>query len=194
VDPEADDAPGYYEKITNPQDLGTIRARLQRNQYQTVYQWERDVNLVWSNCYEYNGQDSFLGVIAQELSRIFNKQCRILHLGKFADWLQTATDLYERLDRLATKSPDFVRRNLPPKRSTRLTARDLDLFSRATGLLNNREDLVRLIHISRMFGAEIDTRKPEAKIDMTVLPQPALFALVGYVKDRFEAMNLTYPK
>ena len=65
VDPIGDRAPDYYLKIKNPQDLGSIKERLvEANYYNYFSEWEHDMNLIWKNCIQYNGENSYLGNFA----------------------------------------------------------------------------------------------------------------------------------
>lgn len=45
-------APGYYEVIKRPMDLGTVQRRLWR--YRSFEEFKEDLDLIWSNCLEFN--------------------------------------------------------------------------------------------------------------------------------------------
>lgn len=45
----------YHDVIKEPMDLGTIRKKLSHNYYSGVRDFAYDMNLVWKNCYKYNG-------------------------------------------------------------------------------------------------------------------------------------------
>ena len=61
VDEERDGAKGYFEVITHPMDLGTIRGRLRCGRYPTPSQCLSDIRLVWSNALLYNtNPDSYV--------------------------------------------------------------------------------------------------------------------------------------
>lgn len=49
VNPDIQSVPGYYKKVKNPQDLGTILECFNRREYTDVKAWERNVNTVWQN-------------------------------------------------------------------------------------------------------------------------------------------------
>jgi len=66
--------PGYYEVITDPADLGTIKRKLDTNSFETVEQFEEEVKRVWSNCYTFNKPENDVYRIAQSLEAIFNKK------------------------------------------------------------------------------------------------------------------------
>eukprot|EP00210_Caulerpa_lentillifera_P005494 g5254.t1 len=66
VDPVALELHDYYDVITEPIDLGTIKKRLvdgkksnwTTSHYKTAYQVFQDVRLVWTNCYNFNNGEN----------------------------------------------------------------------------------------------------------------------------------------
>ncbi|KAK8869732.1 hypothetical protein IAR55_000300 [Kwoniella newhampshirensis] len=52
------DAPDYYEVIKKPMDLSTILRNIKARKYKNKAEFASDLNLIWSNCYEYNSQES----------------------------------------------------------------------------------------------------------------------------------------
>ena len=54
----AEDVPDYYDIIKNPMDFNTMEKKLEKLDYDTVEQFEDDVNLVISNCLLYNKPDT----------------------------------------------------------------------------------------------------------------------------------------
>ncbi|KAH3745339.1 sister chromatid cohesion protein PDS5 [Pelomyxa schiedti] len=74
VDPERDCAPGYFDLIKNPMDLGTIKDRVDKNFYDTKEQFCKDVRQVWKNAQLYNMQGSPIYSWSQELSDVFEKK------------------------------------------------------------------------------------------------------------------------
>jgi hypothetical protein len=55
---QAKHAPGYFDKIKQPMDLGTIFSNLKDGIYSTAHEVRKDVTLVWKNCLIFNGPDS----------------------------------------------------------------------------------------------------------------------------------------
>eukprot|EP00899_Mesostigma_viride_P027747 jgi/Mesvir1/8157/Mv12467-RA.1 len=74
VDPATDCAPDYFKVIKKPMDLGTVIARLDRNDYGTVDDVREDVVLVFRNAQLYNPQGHFLHVVAKDFERQFEKK------------------------------------------------------------------------------------------------------------------------
>ncbi|CAG8604516.1 11840_t:CDS:10 [Paraglomus brasilianum] len=48
------EAPGYYNVITNPMDLGTMTKKLKNSQYQSKKEFADDLYLIYKNCLTYN--------------------------------------------------------------------------------------------------------------------------------------------
>ena len=48
------DAPGYSVTIKSPMDLGTILDKVDRGIYTSLDSFARDIELVFSNCIQYN--------------------------------------------------------------------------------------------------------------------------------------------
>lgn len=46
--------PDYYEVVTKPMDLGTVRSKLERGMYHTSDAMLQDVEQIWENCRLYN--------------------------------------------------------------------------------------------------------------------------------------------
>ena len=46
----------YFDIIEKPMDLGTLKRKLTHNVYKNMQHFVDDMNLVWGNCYRYNGE------------------------------------------------------------------------------------------------------------------------------------------
>lgn len=74
VDPIALNIPNYSEVVKTPMDLGTIQSKLANNQYDNGDDFERDVRLVFHNCYLFNPQGNDVHTMGQKLEQLFNKR------------------------------------------------------------------------------------------------------------------------
>lgn len=74
VDPVALNIPKYHEIVTEPMDLGTIQTKLANNQYENGDDFERDVRLVFSNCYKFNPEGTDVNLMGKKLESIFEKK------------------------------------------------------------------------------------------------------------------------
>lgn len=55
------EAPDYYNVIKSPMDLGSMTKKLKNIQYKSKQEFVTDINLIWSNCLNYNANpDHFL--------------------------------------------------------------------------------------------------------------------------------------
>ena len=61
----------YFDIITNPMDLSTVKKKLQHNCYQTPEQLIADINLIWNNSIQYNGENHIVSNCAKELKTTF---------------------------------------------------------------------------------------------------------------------------
>ena len=55
VDPVKFGIMDYFDIISKPMDLGTVKKKLNHNVYEKAQDFVDDMRLVWSNCYRYNG-------------------------------------------------------------------------------------------------------------------------------------------
>ena len=66
----------YPSVVKRLMDLGTIRRKLERNQYETAAQCAADVRQVWKNCMTYNKEHSDFWLLAKALSKRFEDRYR----------------------------------------------------------------------------------------------------------------------
>eukprot|EP01083_Nonionella_stella_P093953 263556_1 len=61
----------YPQLIKKPMDLGQIKHRLEKEDYNSLHDAAEDVRLVWKNCMQYNADGSDFYKLAQNLSKKF---------------------------------------------------------------------------------------------------------------------------
>ncbi|XP_038685106.1 transcription factor GTE3, chloroplastic-like isoform X2 [Tripterygium wilfordii] len=64
----------YYKIIKHPMDLGTVKARLQKNWYKSPKEFAEDVRLTFSNAMSYNSKGQDVHYMAEALSNIFEEK------------------------------------------------------------------------------------------------------------------------
>eukprot|EP00924_Labyrinthula_sp_SR-Ha-C_P003237 augustus_masked-scaffold_15-processed-gene-3.40-mRNA-1 protein AED:0.01 eAED:0.02 QI:0/-1/0/1/-1/1/1/0/1759 len=74
VDPEQLDIPDYFDVIKRPMDMGTIKKRLDGNQYRDLRSFAKDVRLVYNNAMIYNPESSDVHGIARKYGYLFEKE------------------------------------------------------------------------------------------------------------------------
>ncbi|KAI8088239.1 hypothetical protein BDF21DRAFT_378346 [Thamnidium elegans] len=73
VDAVALGIPQYYEVIKRPMDLSAIQKKYDGNQYNTVWELERDIRQVFWNCYGFNDHESWVAKQCQAMEKFFNQ-------------------------------------------------------------------------------------------------------------------------
>jgi bromodomain-containing factor 1 len=76
VDPVKFNILDYPTVIKHPMDLGTVDKKLSLKSYASVDDFVSDVRLVFENCYKYNGPNSPISIMAQNLEKTFNTQLK----------------------------------------------------------------------------------------------------------------------
>ncbi|KAJ2359009.1 hypothetical protein GGF43_000423 [Coemansia sp. RSA 2618] len=74
VDVVRDGCPTYYDVVSEPMDLGTVRRKLDENKYASVSEIERDVRLVFSNCYLFNPPQTPVNNMGKDVESAFNAE------------------------------------------------------------------------------------------------------------------------
>jgi hypothetical protein len=66
----------YFDIITNPMDFGTIEKKLKHHEYLNMQHFMQDVEVVFENCFHYNGEQSAVSLMCKEVQEEYNKQCQ----------------------------------------------------------------------------------------------------------------------
>ncbi|CAB5182261.1 unnamed protein product [Rhizophagus irregularis] len=80
--------------IKHPMDLSTINLKLKNNQYKSLEGFEKDIRLIFHNCYTYNEAGSEICYLGEVLESVFNKKWieKITHQVKQRDELKRVRD------------------------------------------------------------------------------------------------------
>ncbi|XP_015989773.1 bromodomain testis-specific protein [Rousettus aegyptiacus] len=70
----------YYDIVKNPMDLGTIKRKMDNQEYKDAYEFAADVRLMFVNCYKYNPPDHEVVAMARMLQDVFE-----MHFAKIPD-------------------------------------------------------------------------------------------------------------
>ena len=108
VDPVKDSAPNYLKVIKNPMDLGTIKKKLRTNQYQSVDEFVSDIKLVCDNSITYNGKNSMLGMIADDIMAMTNKWKENLSSCYEEQWFKDQQEGAKKLEEHLKNAPSCV--------------------------------------------------------------------------------------
>lgn len=66
--------PEYLTYVSQPMDFGTMKKKLQNNEYPTVQSFIDDINLICENAKIFNGEQSILSIICDDIMAETNKQ------------------------------------------------------------------------------------------------------------------------
>ncbi|XP_028919621.1 bromodomain testis-specific protein isoform X2 [Ornithorhynchus anatinus] len=64
----------YYDVVKNPMDLGTIKKKMNNQDYKDAHEFAADVRLMFMNCYKYNPPDHEIVGMARTLQDVFEMQ------------------------------------------------------------------------------------------------------------------------
>ena len=83
VDPVKYNIMDYFDIVSKPMDLGTIKKKLAHNCYRGADHFVEDMRLVWNNCYKYNGDQHIVSNCAKELENGFEEYLGAFGLARF---------------------------------------------------------------------------------------------------------------
>ncbi|KAI0859522.1 putative Bromodomain testis-specific protein [Xylaria cubensis] len=91
VRPVEDGVPNYFEKIKNPMDLGTIKKKVDRGEYNTAEEFELDIRQIFENCYTYWGRTHEMSAAAERFQKSFEEKFAEMYkwLSKNAEGMET---------------------------------------------------------------------------------------------------------
>ena len=74
-------------------ELGTVRNNLINNVYQSFSEFCSDVDQIWENAYEFNGEYSIITLLAQQLKIWFHNLTFLMTDDEASDWITRLHDL-----------------------------------------------------------------------------------------------------
>lgn len=74
VDPVALNCPTYFDYVKEPMDLGTVSKKLSNWEYQSLEEFEKDVRLIFKNCYAFNPDGTIVNMMGHRLEEVFNSR------------------------------------------------------------------------------------------------------------------------
>lgn len=64
----------YPKIVKKPMDLGTVKRKMERGQYETIEECAADIRLIWTNCKTYNADGSDFYLLAESFSKRFEER------------------------------------------------------------------------------------------------------------------------
>lgn len=100
VDAVALNIPDYYDVILYPIDLGTIKEKLEKEQYISAKEAIHDISLMLLNCIMYNNHKDDVVIMARNLLQILTTELQAMNetvtekpLGKMVETVEQSTSL-----------------------------------------------------------------------------------------------------
>jgi hypothetical protein len=194
VDLAVDHLPGYFDVVKDPQDLGTIRHRLDENYYSSFSDWNEAVCLVWSNALRYNRRDVFLCHLVKFLAAKFEKMKKTRNNPTRREWFTRVTSLYAAINVTMRQGPPVTEREFAGKDfDGPVTVTEIQRLGRAAAKVTDHSDLTQMLQVLSYYGVDVDFQKEEGLVNLRTLSEDGLKAFMTCVKERYRAQKLPYP-
>ena len=99
--------PDYLDVVREPMDLSTVERKLAEGKYTSAYEFSADVRKIWSNAFQYNGQDTELYHITVTLSSYFESLFKGHENLLLTDRNDAIEGLYKQLEALKKEIKDI---------------------------------------------------------------------------------------
>lgn len=189
VDPVAFNIPDYFEIITKPMDLGTVKSKLEGNSYFSVEEFAADVHLTFANCMRYNPPINAFHTMAKELDSLFSKRWKLME----AKW-KSKSGSAEQGCLPNPRGKDFQDMNKPCLKKAPLHD---NLMPKRLMLIEDKEKLKKEL-LELLRGNTIDNmqstlqkfglRKEKLNADIDTLDDETLFELKRVLTAALDAM------
>ena len=83
VDPIELNVPNYYDIIKKPMDFSTVKRKLNNYTYTNLKEYCEDMDLIFNNCFLYNGMNSYVGEMCTRVKNEYTKLFSKYKLDKF---------------------------------------------------------------------------------------------------------------
>ncbi|KAK8878184.1 hypothetical protein M9Y10_004949 [Tritrichomonas musculus] len=102
------DAPNYLEFVEHPMDFSTMKKKLQNNEYPTVKSFIDDIQLICDNAKKFNGEQSLLGMISNDIMDEANKQYSEKASNADEEWYRSLSKAIFKLQEHINSAPPEV--------------------------------------------------------------------------------------
>ena len=97
VNPERDGAPKYLEIIQHPMDISTMKKKFTQGEYLTIEPFMDDIYLICDNAIKYNGENSMLAFIANDIKSWAKTQYEEKPPSAEIEWVNKLENVLEKL-------------------------------------------------------------------------------------------------
>lgn len=189
IDPVEEGIPNYFTVVKTPMDLSTIQANLDNNKYQTIADWKSDMTLVWSNAVKYFTKKSYIGVVAIELEKYFNKLCENNLVFTNQQWMDLITKKYKKInnniDNVKFKT---VFANIKSNKSR--DDKNQNKINELPSSFTDKGDVLKVLQILNFSGIKTDLQSEEISIPVSKLSYKAKNYICDYTKNSNKLNNI----
>lgn len=197
MSPDDEDAPNYYIKIRRPMDLGTIQGKILTNDYKSFAEWEKDLNLIWTNAERFYGKNHHISCMANILKEHYNKYLDRELPGTMREWISEVSKLQQKLDTIVKKAPQELAKNwkreIKLKPLPAMKVSQIRNLVNASALLTDKEDARAMFGIIHNLNPEIQAFSEDVTLDLDSLSTKTHYMLQWYIAKRLEEDGLQYP-
>ncbi|CAJ1956677.1 unnamed protein product [Sphenostylis stenocarpa] len=192
VDPESLGLHDYFDIITHPMDLGTVKSKLNKNLYKSPKEFAEDVRLTFRNAMIYNPKGQDVHIMAEQLSDVFEERWAIIESNYDQEMR------YDLHYGAAGPAPSPLSRKAPTFRTPPIDMRRI--FDRSESMTQHPK-IMSIAPSSRTAAPKKPKAKDPHKRDMTYeekqklstnlqnLPSEKLDAIVQIIKKRNSALS-----
>ena len=168
IDPVKDDVPDYFDYITNPMDLSTVRNKIETKQYETADQWYNDICLIYENAIKYHSQKQFIYFVevAEYLLKAFKKEALMLNAKSQNEWHELLQAEMNKLGKIIEKSPvpqgidDLVASSIKRAETTAIQTSDVpEMVTKLQNAIKQPEKLNCIIAILKKTQKDLSIQK-----------------------------------
>lgn len=102
------DAPTYLSIVEHPMDFSTMKKKLQNNEYPTVKSFIDDIKLISDNAKKFNGEQSLLGLISDDILNEAYKQYSEKSNNADEEWYRSLSKAIFKLQEHINNAPPEV--------------------------------------------------------------------------------------
>ena len=158
VDPEKDNCPDYFDIISHPMDLKTVREKISGNRYSSIEQWKKDMVLIWDNALAYNPEGTYVNLCAKHLKNVYERLAKRITDEPEFDWLKEFESIDNKIHKIRK---EFIKLYNIPKDLKEYTPPPRPVQSSSSQKETSRETF-----------KETKPPKPQIKKDDTYVDKP----------------------
>ena len=106
VDPVRDGASNYFDIVSQPMDLSTVKKKLSEGRYKAVSEFVDDLRLICSNAILFNGENSMFGYIATDIRKWIDDHVEKKPKSQEDEWQRRLDSVVTRLRLHVANAPE----------------------------------------------------------------------------------------